>query len=245
MIGWAVGMSGLYGAVFATTDGGNTWTNQYAPTQSPFFAISMFDTQTGWIAGQSGLLYKTTNGGANWTTQSTGTLTYFMAAKAVSPTVCWLAGLSGILFKTTDGGATWVQKPVCTENNLMSMAFADANTAWIAGDYGTILHTTNGGSTFAPEPAGMQVPNGFELFQNYPNPFNPSTTIVYDLPKEMHVRLAIYNILGQEVTTLVNDTQKSGHRSITWNGAAVASGVYYYHLQAGDFVATKKLMLVK
>jgi hypothetical protein len=90
-----------------------------------------------------------------------------------------------------------------------------------------------------------QTPREFALAQNYPNPFNPSTTIAYDLPKDAHVRLTVYNTLGQEIATLVNDTQKAGHRTITWTGAAVASGVYYYRIQAGDFVATKKLMLVK
>jgi hypothetical protein len=89
------------------------------------------------------------------------------------------------------------------------------------------------------------VPIEPKLFPNYPNPFNPSTTIAYDLPKDAHVRLTVYNTLGQEIATLVNEVQRAGHRTITWNGAAIASGVYYYRIQAGDFTATKKLMLVK
>jgi hypothetical protein len=89
------------------------------------------------------------------------------------------------------------------------------------------------------------LPGKFSLGQNYPNPFNPSTTIAYDLPNDAHVRLTVYNTLGQEITTLVNDAQKAGHRTITWNGAAVASGVYYYRLEAGSFVNVKKLLLLK
>jgi hypothetical protein len=93
-------------------------------------------------------------------------------------------------------------------------------------------------------------PHRFNLTQNYPNPFNPSTTIRYEIPKPSKVELHIYNVLGQHVATLVSEEQNAGRYTIVWNGRndegnQVSSGVYFYRLQAADFVETKKLMLLK
>jgi len=85
----------------------------------------------------------------------------------------------------------------------------------------------------------------FELVQNCPNPFNPGTTIAYRLPEASEVRLTIYTITGQEVTTLVSDHQEAGHYEVTWNGNEFASGVYFYRLKAGEFVETRRMVLLR
>jgi hypothetical protein len=90
-----------------------------------------------------------------------------------------------------------------------------------------------------------EIPQEFSLLQNYPNPFNPSTTIQYDLPIKAYVTLKIYNSLGQEVATLVDGDLNAGIHTTQWNGSGAASGLYFYRLQAGDFVDTKKLLLLK
>jgi hypothetical protein len=92
---------------------------------------------------------------------------------------------------------------------------------------------------------GGQLPADFALSQNYPNPFNPSTTIKYDLPVDSRVSLKVFNILGQEVVTLVSEEQKAGYRSAQWNANNFASGVYFYTLATNSFVQTKKLVLMK
>jgi len=89
------------------------------------------------------------------------------------------------------------------------------------------------------------IPNRFELYQNYPNPFNPSTTIKYDLAKETKVKLVVYDILGRVISTLVDEIQKSGSYQLIWNANRLASGVYFYRLQAGNFVRTKKMILLQ
>lgn len=89
------------------------------------------------------------------------------------------------------------------------------------------------------------LPKEFALLQNFPNPFNPWTTIKYDLPIDTRVSLKLFNILGQEVVTLVNEEQKAGYKSVEWNATNVASGVYFYRIQAGSFIASKKLLLLK
>jgi hypothetical protein len=88
-------------------------------------------------------------------------------------------------------------------------------------------------------------PDVFYLGQNYPNPFNPSTNIKYSVPQDGNVSLKVYDILGKEVTTLVNGYQQAGTFDVVFNGANLASGVYYYQLKAGDLTSTKKLMLTK
>jgi hypothetical protein len=89
------------------------------------------------------------------------------------------------------------------------------------------------------------LPSSFTLSQNFPNPFNPSTTIQYALPKSSEVTLIVYNILGQHVATLVNETQGAGYHEAKFDGTALASGVYFYRIQAGSFVQTKKLLLLR
>jgi hypothetical protein len=88
-------------------------------------------------------------------------------------------------------------------------------------------------------------PREFSLAQNYPNPFNPSTTIRYALPMDAHVTLRVFNVIGQEVATLVNADQKTGFRSVEWQPSSLASGVYFYRLDAGSFSQVKRLLLLK
>jgi hypothetical protein len=90
-----------------------------------------------------------------------------------------------------------------------------------------------------------RLPKTVELLQNYPNPFNPSTTIRYALPERMHVTLAVFNTLGQVVATLVNENQDAGFHDVRFDGSGLASGVYFYRMQAGDFVQTRKLVLLR
>jgi hypothetical protein len=97
---------------------------------------------------------------------------------------------------------------------------------------------------------GGGVPTEFALNQNYPNPFNPTTEIAFSVPKQTPVKIVIYGLSGDVVATVVNQTMSAGNYRITWNGRSddgrsVASGVYFYHLQAEGFTATKKMTLLK
>jgi hypothetical protein len=89
------------------------------------------------------------------------------------------------------------------------------------------------------------VPNQFELAQNYPNPFNPSTSIQFTVGAKQLVTLKVYDILGNEVATLVNEEKASGSYEVNFRASNLSSGVYLYKLQAGSFIETKKMLLMK
>ena len=97
----------------------------------------------------------------------------------------------------------------------------------------------------AKEAFDEQLPTEFSLSQNYPNPFNPITEISFALPEVSDVKLEIYNIVGQKVATLVNSQLQAGNHTLEWNAGEVASGIYLYRIEAGDFVDTKKMILLK
>lgn len=92
---------------------------------------------------------------------------------------------------------------------------------------------------------GNEVPDKFSLEQNYPNPFNPGTIISFSLPKESNVKLSVFDMSGKEVSELVNSTLTPGNYNINFDGKGVSSGIYFYRLDAGDFTATKKMVLIK
>lgn len=89
------------------------------------------------------------------------------------------------------------------------------------------------------------MPEQYTLYQSYPNPFNPTATISFELPTSGNVSLKVFNTLGEEVETLINDFKSAGKYSVQFNGSRLASGVYFYRLQAGDFVQTRKMLLLK
>jgi len=112
-----------------------------------------------------------------------------------------------------------------------------AASAGFWGDGGTILEVES------PVPVGL--PIEFALRQNYPNPFNPATSIPYELPVASDVRLSVCDILGREVSVVVNARNEAGVHTVTFDASALSSGVYLYRLTAGEFVATKKLVLLR
>jgi hypothetical protein len=92
---------------------------------------------------------------------------------------------------------------------------------------------------------GVIIPNRFALLQNYPNPFNPSTTIRYELAKESFVSLKVFNLFGEDVARLVEGTLKAGVYTFQFDASKLVSGVYFYRLQAGEYLETKRMILLE
>ncbi|OGU55708.1 MAG: hypothetical protein A2V66_13800 [Ignavibacteria bacterium RBG_13_36_8] len=111
----------------------------------------------------------------------------------------------------------------------------------------TVNQSTNytGTGPTSVEQLSTLLPTAYSVEQNYPNPFNPTTKIKYDIPKETFVSLRVYDLFGQEIEILVNERLPAGRYESEFNGSKLASGIYFYRLQAGSFTKTKKLILLK
>jgi photosystem II stability/assembly factor-like uncharacterized protein len=150
---------------------------------------------------------------------------------------------SGKIFRTIDGGTT-LELQQGTQNAMYGIWMVNENTGYAVGMGGLIYKTTNGGVT-GITPINNSVPDKFSLSQNYPNPFNPTTIIRFKIKDSRFVTLKVYNILGKEIESLVNEKQSPGIYEVKWNGANYPSGIYFYRLQVGDYTETKKMILVK
>jgi len=158
------------------------------------------------------------------------------------------------LLKTNSSGDTlWTRTFGGSQYNLQGRSVQQTSDGGyiIAGpaqgsEWGIFLVKTQAeGLVLSVQNDPSVVPMAFGLEQNYPNPFNPSTTIRYALPHRSHVTLTVFSILGQQITTLVNGDIDAGYHTVQFDGSELASGVYLYRMQAGNFVQTRKLLLVR
>ena len=162
----------------------------------------------------------------------------------------------GILDNGTDTGShNWTSAAETSnnENTLIVQSSRIANQ--YLQEFAARYREVNGSDNIVVgiENIEAQVPSSFSLAQNYPNPFNPSTTIGYQLTADSHVKLAVFDVLGREISTLVNDVQRTGAHIVRWDALAMPSGVYFYRLdvrstsgsQSGGFVETRKMVLTK
>lgn len=241
--------------LFYITDAGQNWQTITTLDGMQYYVIRriLFTSETtGWIVGSnvstdttSGFVLRTTDGGATWTNVLSGNTPEYDGIYSPDTSIAYIVGDSGTLVYTTDRGNTWKSFYLTHVNqNLSDIWVQDLQHAWIAGTGGTIVSIRSNitGISNGTIPA---VPSDFRLFQNYPNPFNPSTIISYQLPVNSHVTLSIYDILGKEVATLVDGKENAGSYAVRFNGSYLASGVYFYRLQAENYSQTRKLVLVK
>ena len=156
------------------------------------------------------------------------------------------AGSSGGgVFLSTNNGASW--KAIdsgLTGASVYAIAICDGNL-FLGTDGGGVYRRWPGNIFTGINTSWVEPVAVFKLRQNYPNPFNPSTTIKYELPRASQVSLKVYDILGREVSVLVNEKKDAGAYEVKFNGSNLASGMYFYRLRAGDYVAVKKLLLMK
>jgi photosystem II stability/assembly factor-like uncharacterized protein len=253
-IQYTAGTWGSYG-ISKTTNGGINWTNQFS--EMSYHAVcNIYDLffpsiNTGFAIGYNQAVYKlfkTYSGGTNWMVD---TVSEFYGIYFANDFTGWVCGANGVVKKTTNSGQSWFNSPTQISNNLNSIYFVDNNTGWVAGNGGIILKTTNGG-ILTVEPISSEIPKSYSLSQNYPNPFNPSTKIrfsvpsgKFEIPNQSKVKIIVYDLLGREITRLVNEQLKPGTYEVEFDGSNFASGVYYYTLQTESFKETKRMVLIK
>jgi photosystem II stability/assembly factor-like uncharacterized protein len=245
--GFAVGESG---AVMHTTNGGNSWAEETTLTAYELRDVYFTNSSNGWIIGHYlGLphvpaIFNTTDGGATWNEQTFGVDESLSSVSFSDELNGWAvggaSGPSNITY-TTDGGINWDYQNSPTNNFLLKVFFIENNIGWAVGLDGTIITTANPVSVNE----NPTQPIGYDLFQNYPNPFNPSTTINFTIPQNDQVTLKIFDMLGNEISTLLNQVVTSGNHEIQFDATSLPSGLYFYALTAGNYIETKKMMLLK
>lgn len=237
-----------YEGIFKTIDGGSTWIKkQNRPGYGDFHCVYFYDDSVGFSAG--GAIYKTEDVGETWTFRgSTQGADVEMYCIFINGNKGWVFYPYDPHYITLDSGETWdIYNTNIEPYGLMKFNFVNENIGYaINVSTGHLYKTTTGGIVNSlNENRQNGMPFDFHLYQNYPNPFNPSTTIKYNLQKSNNVTLKIYNLAGQEIERLVNGFQIASKHETTWHPKNLSSGIYFYRLQAGEYMETKKLILQK
>ena len=247
--GTTAGGNATYSAlVYRTTNGGVNWAQQTNGGSGFLNSVSFSDNNNGMVVGQNVIIIHTTNGGSNWLTQQSGITDWLYCVKLINANTGFAVGGSSSstdILKTTNGGVNWFSQSNPGSYYLYGVAFVNTSIGFAVGGGGLILKTTNGGGITMISPVSNEIPGSFRLEQNYPNPFNPTTKIKFEIPRESPTKLIIYDILGHEVTTLLNEKLNAGTYEASWDATGFSSGVYFYKLEAGDFAETKKMLMIK
>jgi photosystem II stability/assembly factor-like uncharacterized protein len=237
--------AGTYGfGVYLSTDNGTTWSQTALNNR---FVYSLVVNGNNIFAGTCIYgIYLSTDNGSTWFQ----TALYYsdVGSLAVNGNNIF-AGTNLGVYLSKNNGANWVEKNQGFGTSLGGSSFIFANNYIFTGS-GHIIWRRLLEDILEIENISLEIPKSFKLEQNYPNPFNPSTKIKFDIPSEgksqkAKVKLLIYNILGKEIQTLVNEQLQPGSYEVTFDGGNLPSGVYFYKLYSGNFTETKKLILLK
>ncbi len=234
--------------IWRTTDGGTTWLSGSTSTNS--YVVAFKDNMNGIAGHQSGVLRVTTNGGSTWSSVTSPTTSNITGAAYLPGTTSAWISITTNPYRSTNGGTSWtIQSLYPFSGSLQHISFVDTSFGWAVTSNGEVLKYQVPGVTSVDPDFSVYLPQKFELGQNYPNPFNPVTTINYQLSMNSYVNMKVYNILGVEVATLVDGYKEAGYYSVCFDASSVAnglaSGLYFYRMQAGSFVDIKKLILMK
>lgn len=206
------------------------------------FGVWFNNPTTGVACFQTGANKVSVDGGTTWTTNAyTPTGTPFGLRGVLGTQYIWISTASQIARSTNNGTSFTSQFTLPAGQSGYCVGMANINCGWVGTATGKIYKYTDNVGIEPP----ISTPTKFELKQNYPNPFNPQTTIDFSLEKTGYVTLKIYNLLGQEVMTLIDGVETAGNHTTTFNAANLPSGTYFYTMKSGDNTATKSLVLVK
>ncbi len=253
MTGWANKIyfeppTNLYiSKLIKTTNGGQNWITQIS--DSSYFNntirdIKFLNENTGYLSFVHFGIKKTTNGGQNWESKYDPIHCYKIFF--LNDSVGWVGSESGIL-KTTNSGKNWAIVSVAQNCSFDAAYFVNEITGWAMGTssnyFPKLFKTTNGGVGIIN--INSEIPSSYSLLQNYPNPFNPTTNIKFQIAKSGNVKLIVFDILGKEVATLINESLQPGTYETTFDASNIASGIYFYKLITDGFSETKRMIAIK
>lgn len=259
---WLDANNGWFGTnnskIYRTTDGGATWTGS-ATSFVNSYSVGFAALSTGLTGSDTGPFNKSTDGGATWTTGPTA-LAAANLGMWTNPgsQEFWVASGNNINY-SSNFGTSWSSAPkngytgTAQQNHVNMVKVGSSIYGWAVGNSGTVARYRRIVTGVDETPSAL--PEKFALNQNFPNPFNPSTKITYDLPEQATLTLKVYNVLGQEVATLVNGTKEAGSYQAVWDGhnmfgASVSSGIYFFRMDATSasgttFNSLKKMIFLK
>lgn len=233
------------GWVMRSTDFGYSWkTSTLTPSQ--FVTSITFSKSNAIFVGTTDMgVLKSNDNAKTWVPANAGIenkAVWFLAFD--SSGTLWAGTDSNGVYYSTNGGSSWVQQNDGLDDITSVGVFAlPDGYIYAVTSPGYIYRSTT--KLTDVEDQSTNVPRNFSLSQNYPNPFNPTTTIDYSIPKSGFVSLKVYDVLGREVATLVNEGKSPGNYSVVFNASQCSSGIYYYRIRIGSFTEVKKLCLIK
>jgi hypothetical protein len=241
------------GGVFLSTNNGTSWTavnNGLTNPSVPALAVSpaIDGSGTNLFAGTYDGVFLSTDNGASW--KQTGVTTTVVTSFALSGANLFAGTIVGVFLSTNNGTSWTAVNTGLTDASVWSLAVSPASGGSGANLFAGTMYSGVWKRALAEmvtsvERVSTSVPVHFSLDQNYPNPFNPSTSFSFSIPSNSFVTLKVFDVLGKEVSILVAEELAAGTYSRHWDAANVPSGVYFYRLQAGEYVETKKLVVLK
>ena len=229
---------------YRSSDGGQKWVKINKSLGYYTSAWCLAATPAGIFAGTDIGVYFSANRGDSWQAMTKGLTDLGIRTLAVSGNDIFACTYSGI-FQSSDGGANW--KPVnegLTDPNPWAIV-VQGQYLFAAGIMGNLSRRPLSEMITAVDYAPANRIEGFSLEQNYPNPFNSSTTFEFTIPRRDHVTLSIHDLLGREFARIKNEEMNPGHYSVNWQADNITSGAYYYRLEFGHFILTRKLLLLR
>lgn len=230
--------------VLFTSNGGLSFSTVFKSTRTGEWCwkISFINRTTGFVSVESwtrAVVLKTTNGGLNWTDRVFTTSSDLEGIGFINENTGWIGGWSGPTYMTTNSGNNWSQ--VQWGYNLNRFRIM-SDTLGFALGRGIFKYTRE---TVGVQEIFSEIPERVYLRQNYPNPFNPETRINYEVRLAGLITLKVYDALGNEIATLVNEKKTPGIYTADFFGSSLPSGVYYYKISLADYSDTRKMVLVK
>ena len=251
---YGFGLNNGAARVRLTTDNSSTWnTQQLSVVGNYTSAIAFHSNKMYGVAATSTSLpniSRTTDGGITWTNINIGSgvsgTCYFVWVPATP--VVYILGSNGGIKRSTDNGVSWVTTPTPGVTNLTHFDFIHSGMVvygYAVSSNGNVIKLADTLNVLTGISTNNNIPGGYSLSQNYPNPFNPSTNISYSIPQSSVVSISVFDILGREIFSPVNEFKTAGSYEVTIAAENLGTGVYYYRMNAGSFTDTKKMIIIK
>jgi photosystem II stability/assembly factor-like uncharacterized protein len=234
--------AGTYGGgIYISTDKGDSWTQNNIGIY--YYIVSSFQVHKGIIYAGGYGIYSSVDTGSTWKNAGTGfSWNSVYKSIAIGGNILFASSFYNLSY-SSDNGEKWIDLKIPDSYGIGSIV-CQGDYIFLASASGVWKRSLSEFST-SIEKNINHIPQTITLQQNYPNPFNPSTIFEYNIPVQSLVIVKIIDLLGREVATLVNEKKEAGRYTLPWNASKMASGIYFYTFQAGEFRETKRMILLK